>query len=105
MLWTIWWSGCSGNRPVLTACSRLTLFLAELQTPPETAPLLDLENSLGALRQGTAEISQQQSALAGLTEQLDQKKAEIQTYLQDTGLCPLCGSPLDLEHFLENQHA
>ena len=83
---------------------KVTLFLAELQTPPETAPLLDLENSLGALRQGTAEISQQQSALAGLTERLDRKKAEIHSYLKDAGLCPLCGSPLDLEHFLENQH-
>ena len=84
---------------------KVTLFLAELQTPPEIGPLLDLENSLHALRQGIAEISRQQSALASITGQLYQKKAEIQAYLKDAGLCPLCGSPLDLEHFLENQHA
>jgi hypothetical protein len=36
---------------------------------------------------------------------LDHKKVEIQAYLQDTGLCPLCGSPLDLGHFLEDRHA
>ncbi len=71
----------------------LTRFLAELQTPPETATLLDLENSLSALRQGTADISRQQAHLAALAVQLDQKKAEIQLYLQDTGFMPPVRQP------------
>ena len=83
----------------------VTRLLAQLETPPETAALLDLEHSLSALGQAAAEVSQQQAYLAALTGQLDRKKAEIHAYLKDAGLCPLCGSPLELEHFLESGHA
>ncbi len=83
---------------------RLTHLMGRILPPPETIPVLALENSLTALMQGTTDFSRQQNHLAVLTGQLDQKKAEIQNYLLDTGLCPLCGSPLDLEHFLETRH-
>jgi exonuclease SbcC len=83
---------------------RATLLLVGLQLPPENAPLRDLENSLDTLKQTVTEVSGQQAYLADLSMHLDHKKVEIQAYLQDTGLCPLCGSPLDLGHFLENRH-
>jgi DNA repair exonuclease SbcCD ATPase subunit len=83
---------------------QVTCHLAKLQPPPEPVDLLDLENSLKALRQTTTEVSRQQSYLADLSGRLDHQTAEIQAYLQDTGSCPLCGSPLDLGHFLEHRH-
>jgi exonuclease SbcC len=89
----------------LASLGRATRFLAGLQPPPETAALPDLEHSLTALQQAAAQVSRQQAYLTGLTVQLEKKKTEIQTYLQETGVCPLCGSPLDLDHFLENRHA
>jgi DNA repair exonuclease SbcCD ATPase subunit len=78
--------------------------LNELQTPPETTGLQDLEASVNTLMQARAELSLLQADQEVLAVRLDEKQLEIQRYLQDTGACPLCGSPLDLEHFLENRH-
>ena len=80
------------------------IVLAELQTPPETLALLDLEETLDALEQAAVELSRQEAQLATLKLQLERQQSEIQAYLQDAGLCPLCGSPLDLAHFLESWH-
>ncbi|MDD3581517.1 MAG: AAA family ATPase [Desulfobacca sp.] len=79
--------------------------MAALSSPPEFSDILELEDTVRALTQGMAEISRQQTQLAGLDRQLDQKKVEIQDYLHDVSICPLCGSPLELAHFLEDHHA
>ena len=49
-------------------------------------------------------LSSQQATLTALMVQLENQQAEIQAYLLETGFCPLCGSPLDLKHFLEGWH-
>jgi DNA repair exonuclease SbcCD ATPase subunit len=82
-----------------------TSLLEKLQPPPVPTVLIDLENYLLVLRQETEALSRHQSGLVDLTGQLARKRAEIETYLKDSGMCPLCGNSLDLEHFLESYHA
>lgn len=79
--------------------------LAKVLPPPELEATADLEHSLAALGQAEASLSREQNRLDQATRQLQEKKAEIQEYLQAAGVCPLCGSPLDMEHFLESRHA
>jgi DNA repair exonuclease SbcCD ATPase subunit len=83
---------------------RFSRFLAQLPAVPDLVGLHDLEESYSALRQAAIDLSHQQAQLASLKVRLETKQAEIQSYLQDAGLCPLCGSPLDLGHFLESWH-
>jgi DNA repair exonuclease SbcCD ATPase subunit len=82
-----------------------TSLLEKLQPPPIPTVLLDLENSLLALHQEIEALSYHQAGLVDLTGQLARKRAEIETYLKDSGVCPLCGNSLGLEHFLESYHA
>jgi exonuclease SbcC len=82
-----------------------TSLLEKLQPPPVPTVLIDLENYLLVLRQETEALYRHQSGLVDLTGQLARKRAEIETYLNDSGVCPLCGNSLDLEHFLEGYHA
>lgn len=79
--------------------------LAELPPPPEPENLIELEKCLQAQTQVTADLARLQAHLDDIASQLDVKQGEILTYLQDTGTCPLCGSSLDLKHFLEDRHA
>jgi DNA repair exonuclease SbcCD ATPase subunit len=84
---------------------RQTTLLEKLQPPPVPTVLINLENNLLILRQETEALSRHQASLVDLTGQLARKRAEIETYLKDSGVCPLCGNSLDLEHFLESYHA
>jgi DNA repair exonuclease SbcCD ATPase subunit len=79
--------------------------LAALPDPPEITNLHDLENILEALNLNAADLLRLQTQFQDLSLQLDRKQDQIQTYLKDTGACPLCGSPLNLEDFLEKRHA
>ena len=78
--------------------------LAELPPPPEPENLIELEKCLQAQTQVAADLARLQAHLDDIASQLDVKQGEILTYLEDTGTCPLCGSSLDLKHFLEDRH-
>jgi DNA repair exonuclease SbcCD ATPase subunit len=50
------------------------------------------------------ELSPKRQERDSLEEALKQKRAEVEELIRETGLCPLCGSPMDVSHFLEAVH-
>lgn len=78
--------------------------LAGLAPVPETAPLRDLEELIGKTAEVMQELSRRQQERDSLEETLKQKRAEVEELIRETGLCPLCGSPMDVSHFLEAVH-
>ncbi len=78
--------------------------LAVLAAVPEMAPLLDLETLIGQTASVIKEISRQQQQRDTLETALEQKRTEVAELIRETGLCPLCGSPMDVGHFLEGVH-
>ena len=78
--------------------------LMKLLAPPELAEVAALEETIGRLSHGLSDLEAKQEHGERLRQALAQKKSQIQAYLQEVGACPLCGSPLDLEHFLEERH-
>jgi len=78
--------------------------LASLATPPELLEVAHLEEILGHLSRGAADLEREEQRRQRLSQELAQQRAQIADYLQAVGACPLCGSPLDLEHFLEERH-
>lgn len=79
--------------------------LATLPPPPDLDDLSELEKTLDLMSQGMANLNREQASARRLAQELESKKAEIQDYLLEVGACPLCGSPLEMSHFLEAGHA
>ncbi len=79
--------------------------LAALPAPPELLEVGALQETMGQLSQVWAALDREQQHLEQLSQALALQRADIQEYLQEVGVCPLCGSPLDLGHFLEERHA
>ena len=50
------------------------------------------------------EWSRRQEEREALAEALDKKRTEAAELIRETNLCPLCGSPMDVAHFLEAGH-
>jgi hypothetical protein len=75
-----------------------------LAAVPEMAPSLDLETLIRQTGSVMEEISRQQQERDTLEKALEQKRTEVEELIRETGLCPLCGSPMDVAHFLEGLH-
>jgi exonuclease SbcC len=78
--------------------------LTGLATVPEIAPIRDLEELIGQTEGVMHELSRRQQERDSLEEALKQKRTEVEELIRETGLCPLCGSPMDVSHFLEALH-
>ena len=78
--------------------------LGVLTAGPEMAPTQNLEELIGQTDRFMKEISQKQQGQDSLEKALVQKRAEVAGLIQEAGLCPLCGSPMDVAHFLEAVH-
>ncbi len=78
--------------------------LGELRVEPALAPTLDLERLIGQTEANIKETSRRQQEREALAEALDKKRTEVAALIRETGLCPLCGSPMDVAHFLEAVH-
>ena len=78
--------------------------LAVLAAVPETAPVLDLEKLIAQTTGLRQEISRKEQERDSLEGALVQKRTEVEELIRETGLCPLCGSPMDVAHFLEAVH-
>ncbi len=78
--------------------------LGELRVEPALAPTLDLERLIGQTGAVKEERVRRQQERDALAEALDKKRAEAAELIRETNLCPLCGSPMDVAHFLEAVH-
>lgn len=83
---------------------RLSATLGGLAAIPELAPTRDLEDLIGRTAGVMQELSPKRQERDSLEEALKQKRAEVEELIRETGLCPLCGSPMDVSHFLEAVH-
>jgi DNA repair exonuclease SbcCD ATPase subunit len=78
--------------------------LGGLAALPEIAPTRDLEELIGRTAGVMQGLSPKRQERDSLEEALKQKRAEVEELIRETGLCPLCGSPMDVSHFLEAVH-
>ncbi len=78
--------------------------LGSLAAIPELAPTRDLEELIGRTAGVMQELSPKRQERDSLEEALKQKRAEVEELVRETGLCPLCGSPMNVSHFLEAVH-
>lgn len=78
--------------------------LGGLAAIPEIAPTRDLEELIGRTAGVMQELSLKRQERDSMEEALKQKRTEVQELIRETGLCPLCGSPMDVSHFLEAVH-
>ena len=79
--------------------------LSGLSSVPEATPSNHLEDLITELAEIRHQIFQKEQVRLSLEETLQQKRLEVKQLIQETGLCPLCGSPMDVSHFLEALHA
>ncbi len=82
----------------------LSEMLGGLAAVPATTPVLDLEELISRTAGVLQEISRKQQDRHSLNEALEHKRTEAAELIRETGLCPLCGSPMDVAHFLEAAH-
>jgi DNA repair exonuclease SbcCD ATPase subunit len=78
--------------------------LGILATVPEMTTLLDLEALVSQTQRVMQELSQKQHERDSLEQALEQKCKEVEELISAAGLCPLCGSPMDVAHFLGAMH-
>ena len=78
--------------------------LGELRVEPALALTLDLERLIGQTGAVIKERSRRQQERDALAEALDKKRTEAAELIRETNLCPLCGSLMDVAHFLEAGH-
>jgi len=79
--------------------------LASLTTAPEMAPTKHLEDLIGEMAGVRQFLIRKEQERHSLEDALQQKRLVVEQLIQETGLCPLCGSPMDVSHFLEALHA
>ncbi|AEB10747.1 ATP-binding protein [Desulfobacca acetoxidans] len=84
--------------------SRVQDTLTGLPEAPVLLPVAELEATLAALRRAAAALKQRQRQAEALAAALEEKRQDIAAFLGETGVCPLCGSPLDVVHFLDDVH-
>ncbi|HAY22922.1 MAG TPA: hypothetical protein DCY27_12335 [Desulfobacterales bacterium] len=97
--------GFSMNQARLRFFKALSAPLGSLSDVPETAPTQHLEDLIYKMASIRHRLSQKEQGLDSLEMDLEKKRLEVEQFIQETGLCPLCGSPMDVSHFLEATHA
>lgn len=78
--------------------------LSSLSAVPEPASTMPLEDLIGQMAGRIDQLSQKDRERRSLEELLRQKRSEVEQLIEETGICPLCGSPMDVSHFLEAMH-
>jgi AAA domain len=79
--------------------------LAGLAAGPKIAPIPDLEELIRQTKGIMQALSRQQQERDSLEDALEQKRTGVEELIRETGICPLCGSPMDVAHFMEGMHA
>lgn len=79
--------------------------LSSLSAGPEPAPTMQLEGIIGEIDGISRQLSHKEQERRSLEKALEQKRQDVEQLIQETGICPLCGSPMDVSHFLEAMHA
>jgi exonuclease SbcC len=90
-----------------TALERITLSgaaFSPLQPVPDLEQVTNLESTRTALAALEAELTDQNRFWGNIDARLEKKKGDIEKLIVETGYCPLCGSPMDISHFLDNRH-
>jgi hypothetical protein len=82
----------------------LTSVLEELHSAPEPASLALGDELLGRMALLHRQIEANKRFQEELAAALASKSQEIEKVIQDLGLCPVCGHPLEMDHFLEEAH-
>lgn len=78
--------------------------LSGLSAAPEPVSTMHLENLTGEIAGIIDQLYKKDQERRSLEEVLQQKRHEVEQLVQETGICPLCGSPMDVSHFLEAMH-
>ncbi len=78
--------------------------LAGLAPAPVIAPVTELEKLIEQTAGVMERIGRQQEEKDTLETALEQKRREVEELIRATGLCPLCGSPMEVGRFLEGGH-
>ncbi len=76
-----------------------------LQPCPEfvsVAPLEEMVESMSRLHSAAHKVD---GELREIVQALDLKLMEVEARVTEAGVCPLCGHPMDLEHFVGGIHA
>jgi exonuclease SbcC len=79
--------------------------LSSLSPVPEAIPTSQLEDVIREIAWISRQLSQKEHEILSLEKAREQKRQEVEQLIQETGICPLCGSPMDVSHFLEAAHA
>lgn len=78
--------------------------LSSLSAVPEAVPTMQLEDIIGEIAEINRQLSHKEQERHSLEKTLEKKRQEVEQLIQETGFCPLCGSPMDVSHFLEAMH-
>jgi DNA repair exonuclease SbcCD ATPase subunit len=79
--------------------------LSSLPAVPEAVPTVQLEEVIREIAGISRQLFQKEQELLSLEKAREQKHQEVEQLIQETGICPLCGSRMDVSHFLEAMHA
>jgi exonuclease SbcC len=78
--------------------------LAQLASSPELQAVAAGDDLLGRMMVLWGQLEANARLLDEVASAIDAKRQAIEQKIQDLGLCPLCGHPLDMDHFLEASH-
>jgi exonuclease SbcC len=79
--------------------------LSSLSAVPEVIPPIQLEDVIRKIAGISRQLSEKEQDLLALETARGEKRREVEQLIEETGICPLCGSPMDVSHFLEAMHA
>jgi hypothetical protein len=78
--------------------------MASLCAVPEAVPTGHLEDLIREMAEVNERISQTEQNYSSVDRTLRRKRQEMEQLIRETGVCPLCGSPMDISHILEGMH-
>ncbi len=90
----------AGHR-FLTASYEAMASLCAVPEAVSTGHLEDLIREMGEINERIFQMEQKNSSV---NQTLHQKRQELEQLIRETGICPLCGSPMDISHILEGMH-
>lgn len=94
----------AAGQAALDRLTRSGAAFSPLQPAPDLNRLTDLESVITALTALEAKLTDQNRLWGNIEAQRKEKQGDLEKLIVDTGYCPLCGSPMDISHFLDNRH-
>lgn len=75
--------------------------LGELSAPPPPSDTQRLEHLIEQIRKSQTHADRLSRETQRIDQALSETDAALRRRIQETGICPTCGQPLDAEHFME----